>query len=231
MNLLKNLLLLALTAWLFYGRLLYGIIFLPVLWPLLLQDAKRTSERRSGELNLQFREALQSMKTAMRAGYAAENAVTEALRDLTAMYGEDSAMASEFRRIQNEIRMQIPIEKALAGFAVRAGTEDIRDFSVVFRTAKRSGGDMIAIMDNTAEAIGERELLRQELKAVLAAKMMEWRVMTIIPYGIILYMRFSFAEFMSVLYGNAAGRIVMSAALLIFAAAYFWGQKTVRIEV
>ena len=60
---------------------------------------------------------------------------------------------------------------------------------------------------------------------------MEFRVMTVVPFGIILYMRLAFSEFMGVLYGNALGVSVMSICLGVYLAAWKLGKQMVEIEV
>ena len=54
----------------------------------------------------------------------------------------------------------------------------------------------------------------------------------IFPYGgpacIILYMRISSAELMTVLYTQTAGRIVMTLCLTVYAAAAIWGRSMTR---
>ena len=58
--------------------------------------------------------------------------------------------------------------------------------------------------------------IRQEIKTLITAKQMEFRVMTVVPFGIILYMRLAFSEFMDLLYGNALGVSVMSICIGLY---------------
>jgi tight adherence protein B len=55
--------------------------------------------------------------------------------------------------------------------------------------------------------------------------------MTMIPLGMVLYMKISFPEFLDVLYGNIAGVIIMSICLLVYVVAYEMGRRIVEIEV
>ena len=59
----------------------------------------------------------------------------------------------------------------------------------------------------------------------------EFQVMSVIPFGIVLYMTVSFPEFMGNLYGNIAGRGVMTGCLIIYLVAYGLGRKIIEIEV
>ena len=55
--------------------------------------------------------------------------------------------------------------------------------------------------------------------------------MSVIPLGIIGYMRLSFPEFMAGLYGNLPGAAFMSICLGAYIAAWKLGCKIVEIEV
>ena len=122
-------------------------------------------------------------------------------------------------------------EQIFEDFAKRVRLEDVRNFANVFAAAKRSGGDMIAIIQNTVNQIGDKIDVRREIDTILAAKRYEFKVMAVIPYVIIAYMLLSFPEFMDCLYGNMIGTGVMSVCLLVYLAAYAFGVRLVKIEV
>ena len=107
----------------------------------------------------------------------------------------------------------------------------MRSFATVFTSAKRSGGDLIAIINHTVTQLGDKIAVKREIDIILAAKKYEFRIMCLIPYAMIMYMQLSFPEFMSSLYGNAVGIGVMTGCLGTYAAAYMLGAKLIRIEV
>ena len=231
LSILKNMVLLAATAILFYGNIWVTVFGLPFLIFLVKKDIKKAEKKREKRMLSGFCEALQAMKTALRVGYAIENAVTQALRDLHSVYGNEEPIVMEFERMQNELRMRIPAEDVFDSFAGRNEIEDIRAFSIIFRTARRTGGNLIAVMNNTVDTIEEKNRVHMEIDAVLSAKKLEWRIMTVVPFGIVLYLRACFPQFLASLYGNLAGVIVMSLVLLCIAGAFAMGNKILQIEV
>ena len=62
------------------------------------------------------------------------------------------------------------------------------------------------------------------------AKQLEETIMSLIPAGIILYLNFAFDGFLDVLYTSVAGRVIMTACLLVYAAAVVLGWSMVRAE-
>ena len=84
-----------------------------------------------------------------------------------------------------QLRLHVPMEQILEEFAGRSGLEDVENFVAVFAAARKSGGDMISIIRNTANQIGDKIDVKREIDTVLAAKKYEFRVMAAITYAII----------------------------------------------
>ena len=230
-TLFKNIFLIIGIAFLFYGSVFAAIPGLILLIPMMKKDREKSEKKKKMRFALEFREALRSMRTAMHSGYSIENAMIEAIDDLVSIYGSQAMIVSEFRYMENQLHIQIPVEKIWHECAIRTDVEEVRNFSDVFQIAKRTGGDMISIMDHACRTISEKLEVSNELETVMASKKMEWKIMTLIPFFIILYMKISFPEFMNEMYGNLTGILVMTGALLLMAIAFFIGEKITDIEV
>ena len=133
--------------------------------------------------------------------------------------------------ITRQLQIHVPLEQILEEFGERTQTEDVQNFVTVFAAAKRSGGNMIAIIQDTVRQIGDKIDVKREIDTILASKRYEFRVMSAVPYAIIGYMSLSFPEFMDCLYGNILGIGVMTVCLAIYMGAYYLGVRMIRIEV
>ena len=193
-------------------------------------ETEKIEEKKSSFL-LQFKEMTESVAAALNVGYSAENAFKEAKKEMKVLYIEKSMISTELDFIVRKIRLQIPLEQILEEFAKRVELEDVKNFATVFASAKRSGGDMIAIINNTASQIGEKIDVKREIDIIMAAKKYEFKIMCVIPYVMIMYMQLSFPEFMQSLYGNTIGIGVMTVCLGAYAFACMLGAKLIRIEV
>lgn len=183
------------------------------------------------EFQIQFKEAIQAVSAALNTGYSVENAFCEAQTELKLIYPADARISRELLVIIRQLRMHISIEQILEEFAFRVQTEDVRNFVTVFAAAKKSGGNMIGIIQNTVSQIGDKIDVKREIDTILASKRYEFRVMSAVPYAIIGYMSLSFPEFMDSLYGNVLGIGVMTVCLVIYMGAYYLGVRLIRIEV
>lgn len=219
------------TAWFFYHSFWAVVPLIPVgIWyfRMLEKDCMRKKEQ---EFQNQFKEAIQAVSSALNTGYSVENAFRQAQKELRLVYPEQARISRELQIIVRQLRIQIPIEDILEEFARRVQSEDVQNFVVVFSAAKKSGGNLIAIIRNTARQISDKIDVKREIDTILAAKRYELRVMSVVPYAIIGYMSLSFPEFMDSLYGNLLGIGVMTGCLCIYLSAYYLGVRLIEIEI
>ena len=114
---------------------------------------------------------------------------------------------------------------------LRSGVEDIMMFSEILGTARRTGGNLVRIMRQTTSNIAGKIEMRREIETLVAGKKMEAVCMTAVPLLMILYLRIFSPGFLDPLYNNLMGGMVMTGALVVYGAAFLWGQKIMRIEV
>lgn len=220
-----------LVSYLFYRHLLlslvvstgYGIFYI-------FREKRDYWKKQQYEINLEFREGLLGIAAALGAGYAMENALGEARKDLVLIYGEDAVLVQEFLRMEKQLELNQPLEKVFLEFSGRWQTEDIGHFVKVFQTAKRTGGDMISITRLSAEKISEKIEVTREIHTMIAGKRMEGRIMNIIPLAMILYFWLTSPGFLDCLY-QASGRGVMTVLLFLYLIAFYWSHKISNIQV
>jgi tight adherence protein B len=217
--------LILLVSYLFYHSWLALVLLVPF-YPIFLRlKSKRLLQQKKQELCLQFKEAILSVAAALNAGYSVENAWTEARTEMIQMYGEKALIVWELTQIQAHLSMNVPLEELLEDFARRSDLEDVSSFCQVFFFAKRTGGNFVGIIRATAERIGEKIELQQQLMADLAARRLESQIMNVVPLAILLYLQLTSPGYFDILYGNLAGVCIMSACLLVYLFAYALSER------
>ncbi len=181
----------------------------------------------------QFRDYLQNLSSSLRSGYAVENAMKEARKELERQYKyeKNAKILSDLAKMENLIQMNVPIEKILTQWSKKIALDDVENFVIVFCIAKRSGGDSIEIIRKAVNHICEKIEVQREIKTILTAKRLEFRIMVAVPIGILCYMRVTFPDLMNILYGNILGVSIMTVCLGIYAVAYCWGEALISIEI
>lgn len=220
-----------LIAYLFYDHWAAGIILIPGLGFYMKLWKEDLSRKKEAEFREQFRESIQAMSAALNVGYSVENAIRETWKDLRPLYKKKNRILNEYARMIHQLDMNMTAEEVMKQFAQRVQSEDVQNFVTVFSAAKRLGGDSIEIIRQAAGTISDKIEVEREIQTIMAAKKLEFQVMCVIPFVIILYMRCAFPEFMEVLYENAAGAVFMTICLGLYLVSYQMGRKMTQIEV
>ena len=208
-----------------YVLLVPGILFYHMYYKTVLEEKYRET------LNSQFKDALLSISAALRAGYSMENALHEGYEEMRNMYGELSPICREFQIMQNQLSIGMPLETIFSEFADRSKSEDIDTFSSVFNIAKRTGGDLVEIIQKTSSDIASKIETQNEISVVIRSKRLEQNIMMLMPPLIVLYIDLTAQSILAPLYQTLLGRIIMFVCLGVYIGAYFLSRKIMNIEV
>lgn len=201
-------------------------------WPFLYWGRMRTEiKRQKQRLRDQFKECIRIVTASLYSGYSVENAFREAEAELIHLMGERAEICQELTVINQQIKLNVPVEALLLNLAERSGVEEILSFGQVFGFAKRNGSDFARILKDTARRIGDKMELERELVTLVAAKQMEQKIMNVIPMGILLFVNLTSPGFLEVMYTGAAGRLMMTICLVVYAGAYLLSGRIVDIRI
>ena len=220
-----------LAASLFYNSL-WGLFSLPGIYLLtgrLLRE--REQKRHIRRLNLEFKDYLYAVNGLLLAGYSAERAFLAGLSDVKGLYGKSCILAQKLSAMEKRLKLNEPLERILKDFAKDCGSEEVGCFVEIFCYAKRGGGDFSQMISTAVGRICDKMDVIEEIRTVMAQKALEQKVMCVVPLGILMFFKVTSPEFIGRLYGNPLGVIVMTAALVLYGAAFFLGMKIVEIEV
>lgn len=216
---------------LFYDSILLSLLLSVVGSFLAVRDRGSFVKTRQKLLAAQFEQALQSISSNLFAGKSIENAIASAALDLRLMYsGQSPYLVDELERVKRMLEHGIPIEQALDDFGKRLHIADITDWIDVFRTSKRSGGDLLAVMRHTSRAISEKMDLERELAVMIAGKRFESNVLSVVPLLLLAGLKLGSPDYMAPLY-DGTGRIVMTGALLAFVFSFYITRRFMRFEI
>lgn len=219
------------VGYLFYNNLIVSIVISPCLYFFVRNKMRDFRESQKRVLNMQFKDAILAVSFSLNAGYSMENSFRAAVSELILLYGKQSMIVQEFQNIVRRVENNENIEDVLNDFAERSCVEDILYFAQIFQYAKRSGADIITIIKNTAATIRQKQEVENEIQTIISGKKLEQRVMEIMPFAMIAYLRLTSPEFITPLYGNAAGIAVMTVCLIVYIAADYIAGRIIKIDV
>ncbi len=192
---------------------------------------KALVKKRKQKLLLEFKEAILIVSALVSAGYSLENAVGESLSELHLLFGEKAMIVEEFSLLCRKLRVNKSIECAVEEFALRSGVEEIEHFSSIIKAAKRSGGRLADIFEQSVRVISDRISIKEEILTLSSARIFEQKLMNFFPLAMILYIDFSSPDYFACMYESLPGRGLMSAALVVYILAVVIANHTLEVHL
>ncbi|HEY3366953.1 MAG TPA: type II secretion system F family protein [Symbiobacteriaceae bacterium] len=202
--------------------------------PLYPRWVERTLKAKRRELlSVQFGLALQAMAASLRAGASLKSAVERARNDLARMLAGQplTPMLTELDRVVRDMELGFSLEEALVRFRDRVHLEDVTDFVGAVLLCRVRGGNAAAVMASIAEIIEDKISVRQQIFTLTAGKRMEGNLITFAPPVMVALLSFTAPGYLTPLYTQFIGQIMLVVAVACLAAAYFIGRRLMEIEV
>ncbi|MDD3168875.1 MAG: type II secretion system F family protein [Eubacteriales bacterium] len=223
---------LMITAYLFYHSLILSLLVSCLAFPGLKPYRFYLAEKRRKELKEQFRDVLYSISASVTAGRQMPEALLEAEQSMRLIYGREALIVKELADMVKRLKEYREAEdEILKDFAYRTSIEDVSDFVDIYLTCRETGGDMVKVLTKAAEIIMDKIAIEREIRAITVQKQFEAKILTAIPFLILLFLQLISPDYLSTMYEGLKGRILMTLALAGIGAAYFWSMKLMKIEV
>ena len=220
------------VGFIFYRNILLACLLCPLALRYPKMKIKEIIRKRKNELNHQFKDMLYALAYSLSAGKSVERAFTDVLNDLLMIYPDNNThIIAEVEMMIRKLTVNEPIEAVLEDFAKRSHLEDVANFVDVFHTCKRTGGNMVEIIKNTSNIINDKIEIKEEITTMLSARRFEQKVLNIMPILMIVLLSVSAADYMEPVFTTAAGKVVMTLAILLLGVAYWVSKKVMHIEI
>ena len=220
------------VAFIFYRNMFLSLILLPfaLLYP--KKRAKQLAEKRRDELKMQFRDMLYALSSGLMAGKPIEMAFRTARDDLEVLYPDpETPMIREIDILLRKLALNETVESALADLADRSQIEDIDSFCNVIITCRKTGGNLVDIIRNTTNILGDKLEIRNEIDILLAQRKLEKKVLNGMPIFLIIILSMVANDYIEPVFSTIVGRIVMTAAILLILLSWVVSDKIMKISV
>ncbi|HET8835992.1 MAG TPA: type II secretion system F family protein [Gemmatimonadales bacterium] len=170
-------------------------------------------------------EAIDLVGRALRAGHPLSSGFKMAADD------GPEPVASEFRRVFEEQRFGLPLQDSLLGMADRVNIVDTRILVTAILIQREVGGNLAEILDNLSAVIRARFTIRRQIRVYTAQGRMTGYLLALLPFMLFALLYMINPEYMSVLFTDPIGKILVGVALVMQLAGFFWIRKIVNIEI
>jgi tight adherence protein B len=212
--------------------MIVSLLLQVLLIPAELHYIKQIEYRLKREMSDQFRDLLYSLSASIATGRQMREALEDATEALKIIYDEKSLLCIELTKILKQVgETNESLEKLLLEFADRTKVQDIQSFVDIYMVSRKTGGNLEKVIHKTADILLERMELEKSIRVLTAQKRMESRIMVIMPFLVLLFLRVSSPEYLQVMYSTWFGRMLMSIALISIISSYLLSMKFTQIEL
>lgn len=208
----------------FAGSFVIGAVYIIV-------AEQKAMQKRKFVLRTQFKDLLESMSVALRAGNPLMKALESALDDLQLIYSKDADIIIELNVIISKFNNSVPLSESFADFAERSGLEDIRSFASIYATIEGKSGRTDEIVRDVQQIITDKMVIEIEIETLMTAAKSEVTIMLFMPLLILAIIGYMGAGFMDAIYTTTIGRVVSTFGLLMFIVSYYLAQRFSKIKL
>jgi tight adherence protein B len=186
---------------------------------------KYRARRRVKRFEEQFPEALDLLSRAIRAGHAFQTAMGMVADELPDPVGP------EFKKAFDQQNFGLPLKEALNQLADRITLLDVRFFVTAVQIQRETGGNLAEILDNLAHVVRERFKILRQVRVHTAHGRFTGYVLLALPALLAVALTFINPEFMSALFHERMGQIMLIGAVVLQTIGFFWIRQVIKIEV
>lgn len=203
-------------AALIFGVLAVGITFFVV---------RFLGGRRLRTFESQLPDTLQLLSGTLRAGYSLPQGLEAVSNEIA------DPMGQELRRAMTEARLGREMEDALTGIADRMSSPDFAWTVMAIGIQREVGGNLNELLMSVSDTMVARDRLKREISALTAEGKMSAGVLSFLPPGLGAVMWVINPEYISVLFVETMGNVLLGLGVLSATVGLAWMKKVITVDV
>jgi len=180
--------------------------------------------RRLKAFSAQLPFALDLIKSSLEAGHTL-------LRALQVVVGEFAdPLGSEFRTVLEQVRLGLPLTRAMEDMLKRVPEEDLRLLLVAVKVQSDVGSSLAAIVSRLADVIRTRQRLKLQVRTLTAQSRMGGLVVGFLPIFVLAAFYFVQPAYVHVLFADPTGLKILKIAIGLDVMAFITIRKLVQVK-
>ncbi|MCF6176143.1 MAG: type II secretion system F family protein [Victivallaceae bacterium] len=213
------------SEWSWTTSLVLGAIAAVSSFPAPRLYLKLLHKHRMIKFNEQLEDALSSMSSSIKAGFSINQAMETVAEE------NKRPISFEFSLLVQELRLGVPLEKALDNMVNRLDSPDLELVATALITARQTGGELTQILDRLAGVIRERMRIANKLRAMTAQGRLQAIIIGIMPFALMFAMAHVAPDTMKVFFDSAIGIISIIVVIILDIVGFLVIKKITTIDV
>ena len=189
---------------------------------LFLRMAKRDRDARFGA---QLVDALGNMSNSLKAGFSLPQAFELIAREM------QPPIKQEFGLLTQEMRIGLPMDKALANLLNRMRSQDMDLVVTSIDVSREVGGNLTEVFQNIAGTIRERQRVEGKIRMLSAQGRLQGLIMTLLPVFIMVFLSWFYPDYIDPLFTEKAGWLLLGVAGVMLVIGGFVIHKILAIDI
>ena len=185
----------------------------------------RGKSKRLNKLNSQLPDMLTMMANALKSGFGLMQSMDLVAKEL------EHPIATDIRRMLQDINVGSSTEEALQGLAQRSGSSDLDIVVTAMLIQQSTGGNLAEILETVGHTMRERIRIRGEIKTLTTQQVMTGFIIGLLPVFIALAISVLNPEYISLLFTRTVGQIMLAGGVMMEFIGMFIIKKILDIEV
>jgi len=181
--------------------------------------------RRLRAFNDQLGDTINLMVNSLRAGYSVMQAMDAVAQEM------GTPISTEFGRVGQEVQLGLTLEQALSNMLRRVPSDDLDMMITAVNVQREVGGNLAEVLDSISHTIRERIRIKGEIRALTAQSRISGYMVAMVPIVLAVVIYLIQPEFMSLLFTERCGWIMLGVAVVGIVAGFVVIGKIVDIDV
>lgn len=181
--------------------------------------------RRKHQFESQLPDMLSLVAGSLRSGWGLQQAVDLIVQETF------PPVSTEFKRVQTESRLGMPVEESLHAMAERLDSEDFRWVVTAIAIQREVGGNLAEVLDIVASTIRDRDALRRHVRALTAEGRLSAFILILLPFFEFFVLMLINPDYMSQMLSSFAGVFMLAFGLILMLVGAIWLRLATKVEV
>ncbi|ESY51668.1 MULTISPECIES: type II secretion system F family protein [unclassified Mesorhizobium] len=202
-------------------RFISVVLFLAAL-PLVIMI--RVRGKRIRKFTTQLPGTLDVVTRSLSAGHPLPISIALVSRELPDPIG------TEFGMLSDELTYGTDLNDAMLNMIERVGAEDLKLLAISMSVQRGTGGNFVEILENLANVVRERAILRAKVKALSAEGRITALIMSAFPFGLYLMISTLVPTYFDPVWESGYSNVILAVAFAVMAVGNFILYKLVNFD-
>ncbi|MYM55292.1 type II secretion system F family protein [Thalassovita mangrovi] len=204
-----------------FVKILFGVVLLLLVAFLVVYFARA---RRIKKFTAQLAPALDIIVRSLNAGHPLTAAIGLVAREMPDPIG------SEFGILTDQITFGSELEDAMLNMITRVGSPELNLLAVTVSVQRGTGGNLSEILENLAQMLRDRLMLRAKIRAISAEGRFTAWFMMLFPFGLFAMIRSLVPTYFDPLWDSGYGGMVIGTCIMFMIFGFFIVRRLVSFD-